>query len=81
MKDDPTHKRHEAGLPALLTTLEAAKLCSCGERTWWRWSRNGTAPAPVKIGNGVRPSVRFSRDEILAWIAAGCPRVDGRADA
>lgn len=74
-------KRLEAALPALLTSNQAAKLCGCGERTWWRWSRSGLAPAPVKIGAGVRPAVRFSRDDILAWIAAGCPRVDGRADA
>lgn len=70
----------EVDLPALLTSKQAAALAGCGERTWWRWSRSGLAPAPVKIGSGVRPAVRFNRDELLQWISDGCPRVDGRAD-
>jgi len=74
-----TPEKIEAGLPALLTSRQAAELCGCGERTLWRWSRSGAAPAPLKIGGGVRPAVRFSRDELLAWIAGGCRPVDGRA--
>ena len=70
----------ESSLPALLSSEQAAKLCGCGTRTLWRWSRSGVCPAPVKIGGGVRPSIRFRRDELLAWISDGCPRVDGRAD-
>lgn len=62
----------------LLTTAEAARLAGCGERTFWAWSRSGLAPAPLKIGLGLRPAVRYRRADILAWIAAGCPRVDGR---
>lgn len=61
-------------VPELLTTKEAARLVNCGERTLWRWSRSGIAPAPVKP-NG---SVRYRRNELLKWIDAGCPRVDGR---
>ena len=61
--------------PELLTTKQAAKLCGIGERTLWRWSRSGIAPAPVKIGG----AVRFRRDEYMTWIEAGCPRCDGRA--
>lgn len=64
--------------PELLTTAESAKLAGCGERTFWAWSRSGLAPAPLKIGHGTRPAVRYRRSELLAWIAAGCPRVDGR---
>ena len=60
----------------LLTTAEAAELLSIGERTLWRWSRSGIAPAPVKIGGS---AVRYRRDEYLTWIAEGCPRTDGRA--
>jgi excisionase family DNA binding protein len=62
-------------IPELLTTRQAAALVNCGERTLWRWSRSGVAPAPVKIGGS---AVRYRRDEYLAWIAQGCPRVDGR---
>lgn len=71
----------ESTLPALLTSKLAAQLCGCGERTLWRWSRSGVCPRPVRIGSGIRPSIRFRRDELLAWIADGCPLVDGRADA
>jgi predicted DNA-binding transcriptional regulator AlpA len=66
-------------VPELLTTAEAAKLCGIGERTLWAWSRSGLAPAPIKIGYGLRPAVRYGRSEIMAWIAAGCPRVVGGA--
>ena len=67
-------------LPELLTTKQAAELCGIGERTFWAWSRSGLAPAPIKIGHGTRPAVRYRRSEILAWIEAGCPRVDGKGD-
>jgi len=66
--------------PELLTTKQAAKLAGCGERTLWAWSRSGLAPAPVKIGHGTRPAVRYRRSEILTWIAGGCKPVGGRAD-
>ena len=59
--------------PELLTSRQAAGLCGVGERTLWRWSRSGIAPAPVKIGGA---AVRFRRAEYEAWIAEGCPRCD-----
>lgn len=62
-------------VPELLTTSETARLCNVGQRTMWRWSRCGISPPPKKIGG----AVRYSRSEILDWIAAGCPRCDGRA--
>lgn len=64
----------EETLPPLMTTGQTAKLCGCGERTLWRWSRSGVAPPPVKIGTS---AVRYRREEYLEWIRAGCPRVDG----
>lgn len=60
-------------VPELLTTAQAARLCGMGERTLWRHSRSGAAPAPVKIGG----AVRYRRSELASWIAAGCPRCDG----
>ena len=66
--------------PELLTTAEAARLAGVGERTLWSWSRSGISPAPVKIGVGLRPAVRYRRSEILAWIEAGCPRCNGKGD-
>ena len=71
-----THEGNEPrnGLqPELLTTAQAAKLCGLGERTFWRHAHSGAAPAPVRIGG----STRYRRSDLLAWIAAGCPRVDG----
>lgn len=68
----------EAGIvPELLTTKQAAELAGVGERTWWAWSRSGLAPGPITIGHGVRPAVRYRRSDVMAWIAAGCPRCDG----
>ena len=68
----PDHTPLERTLPPLLTTAQAAQLATAGERTWWRWSRAGIAPAPLKIGG----AVRYRRDELLAWIADGCPAVE-----
>jgi excisionase family DNA binding protein len=65
-------------IPELLTTAEAAQLLNIGERTLWRHSHSGVAPAPVAIGG----TCRYRRAEIMAWIAAGCTRIDridGRA--
>ncbi len=64
-------------VPELLSCEQAAALAGCGTRTWWRWTRSGLAPAPVKIGIGLRPAVRYRRSEILRWIESGCLRVDG----
>lgn len=71
------HADTPSEVPALITAAEAARLMDCGTRSLWRWSRSGVAPAPVKIGS----AVRYRRDEILAWIEAGCPRVDGKKGA
>jgi len=61
--------------PELLTTRQAATICGLGERTLWRHSRSGLAPAPRRIGG----AVRYRRSEIKAWIDAGCPVVGGSA--
>ena len=70
---DQVRKMPVTGMvPELLTTSEAAQLAGVGERTWWRWTRSGIAPPPLKIGRGLRPAVRFRRSEVLAWMAGGC---------
>jgi excisionase family DNA binding protein len=50
--------------PILLTSRQAAKLLSIGERTLWRLSHDGPIPL-IKIGK----SVRYDRRDLLAWIA------------
>lgn len=67
----------ETIVPELLTAAEAARLLGIGERSFWRHSRSGIAPGPVKIGG----TVRYRRSELLAWITAGCPRVDSTTPA
>lgn len=66
-------------VPALLTTAQAAKLAGVGERTWWRWTRSGLAPRPIKIGLGPRAAVRYRRADVLAWIEGGCKPLEGWA--
>lgn len=63
-------------LRELLSADEAATMCGCGRRTWWRLVSCGKAPGPVRLG-GV---VRWRRTELAAWIAAGCPRFRKDAD-
>ena len=78
MTSTPTRPEAQVGItPELLSAKQAAKLCGIGERTLWSWSRSGIAPAPVKIGVGLRPAVRYRRSGILQWIQNGCPRADG----
>ena len=63
-------------LPELLTAKEVARLMAAGERTISRWSQSGVMPAPLHVGG----AVRFRREQILAWIKAGCPRIDEQRD-
>lgn len=72
----PTTPQAVGIVPELLTVKQAAQLCGIGTRTLWRWSRSGIAPAPIKIGRGLRAAVRYRRQDLLAWIADGCPRVE-----
>ncbi len=73
MNSDSSTKMLEETLPLLLTSKQVHDLTSLGERTIWRLSHSGRMPAALKIGG----CVRFRRDEITAWIKAGCACVDG----
>ena len=63
-------------LPELLTEPQTAELAGFSGRTWRRMTRSGVAPAPLRIGRGSRPMIRFRKSEILAWIENGCKPVD-----
>ncbi len=63
--------------PELLNLRQLAALCQVSERTAWQWANDGTAPPPLRIGKG---TVRYSRRAYADWVAAGCPRIDGRAE-
>jgi predicted DNA-binding transcriptional regulator AlpA len=75
----PQDLQPQAGgiIAELLNERDAARLLGIGCRTVWRWSRSGVCPRPRKLGNGPKASIRYSRSELLAWIASGCPRCDG----
>jgi len=60
--------------PELLTLPELAKLCGVSPRTVWGWAESGMSPPPLKISRG---TVRYNKTTYIAWIDAGCPRVDG----
>ncbi len=66
-------------VPELLTPAQAAELLAIGTRTLWRYSQSGQAPRPIKIGTGRNAPVRYRRAELLDWLDAGCPRIDGKA--
>lgn len=67
-------------LPELLDVEQVGAICQFSARHVLRMVDAGRMPAPVKVGR----CVRWSRQAIEAWVAAGCPRVDapsyGRRD-
>jgi excisionase family DNA binding protein len=59
-----------ANAPAaqLLDVRAVAALLGCSARHIYRLADAGRMPAPRRLGS----LVRWSREELLAWIAAGC---------
>ncbi len=55
--------------PLLVTAQKSAELCGTSIRTWRTWCSSGTVPAPIRIGR----SLFWRREELEAWVAAGCP--------
>lgn len=49
----------------------AEMLGGCSVRHVRRLADSGRMPSPVKLG----ALLRFNRDSVAQWIAAGCPRV------
>jgi len=56
----------------LLTVKDAAAALSVSQRQVWKLHASGRLPMPVRLGR----SVRWKRDELLAWLEAGCPSRD-----
>ena len=52
-----------------LTVAELAKELRVSPRHVWRMHSSGKLPLPVRLGR----CIRWNRDEIQQWIAAGCP--------
>ena len=53
----------------LLTAKQLAALLQVSLRTLWRMRSAGQVPSPLRFGG----TVRWRKDEVLQWIAAGCP--------
>jgi excisionase family DNA binding protein len=60
-----------AEMAALLDVRAVAQLLDCSPRHVYRMADAAKLPPPVKIG----ALVRWRRQEILDWIAQGCPSV------
>ncbi len=56
--------------PILYTTKEAAAFCMISESNWYKLNRNGHVPKPIRIGT----MYRWRKSDLVAWVAAGCPR-------
>ena len=53
----------------LISAADVARMLGLSSRTVARMNSYGGLPRPVRLGR----SVRWLRDEIQAWIKAGCP--------
>jgi predicted DNA-binding transcriptional regulator AlpA len=56
----------------LLTSSQAVNLIGVSLRTWYAWDQIGKIPKPINIGK----KLFWKKDELLAWIDAGCPKRD-----
>ncbi len=63
-------RRGTDDVPILLTAKEAAALCMMSDSYFYRLTRKGLAPEPVRAGN-VR---RWRRSDLAQWVAEGCPK-------
>ncbi|MCD8141155.1 MAG: helix-turn-helix domain-containing protein [Planctomycetaceae bacterium] len=53
----------------LMDANGAAALCGVSRSTWFKLAATGKLPRPIKLGR----VTRWNREELQAWIAAGCP--------
>jgi len=66
----------DSSRPELLDVRAVADLLGCSPRHVYRLADAGRMPRPLRLG----ALVRWRRDELMGWIAAGCP-ADRRAAA
>ena len=67
-----TKTQNDATEQLALRAKAAARLLGISERHLWALHSSGRLPTPVRLGR----SVRWRRDELLAWLEAGCPSRD-----
>jgi excisionase family DNA binding protein len=66
------HSVPEIVLTLAVTSAEAAALLGIGRTTFLKLNSAGRVPMPIRFGR----SVRWRRDELRAWLNAGCPNRD-----
>lgn len=54
----------------LISAAETARMCGLSQSAFYKLVSAGRAPKPIKLGR----ASRWSRQDVLDWIAAGCPR-------
>jgi len=57
--------------PMLLDARQAAAQLGVSRSMFWTLHDSGKVPCPVRLSARV---VRWRRDELAAWVAAGCPK-------
>jgi len=70
MRDEPACAPASSPSAALLTAYDVAAILACSSRTVYRLADQRLIPPPVRVGG----MLRWSRQAIQAWIAAGCPK-------
>jgi len=63
-------------LPAHVTTKELARMLRVSTDTIRMMERDGRLPRAIRLGPQL---LRWPRDEIEAWLAAGCPKMEPAA--
>lgn len=64
-----TPRPEEDDEPLLMTAAQVARLLQISLRTLWRLRSGRKLPLPLNLG----AAVRWRREEVLAWVADGCP--------
>jgi prophage regulatory protein len=68
MDEQVTNKVSHAS-PIAVSARQLSQMLGVSLRQCWRLNAVGKLPKPVRLGG----SVRWGRQEIMDWFAAGCP--------
>lgn len=69
MKEQEQKQANQVVQPLAIQAREVGRLLGVSLRQIWRLNSTGKLPKPVRLGG----SVRWRRDEIIAFLEAGCP--------
>lgn len=72
---DQAHEADRAR-PEMLNVQQVAEILGCSPRHVYRLADSGKMPKPVRVGT----LVRWSFDDLAAWINEGCPAVADQSE-